>query len=866
MKFHCCDERRLEVLRAKSKINAIEFVEVLDVGAPASVPRQRTLFVRLLRATAGANLAPTNFRIDGGERIPTVGVEWVSTVDDLSTVGEAELISDVETLVGGSDDDLARTLIVRTDSSGDHSRYRLSIVSAPGSDQPPEGFDIRLSSIEFSFKVECPTDFDCAEVQTCPPVVSVRPNIDYLAKDYAGFRRLMLDRLSMLVPGWTERSAADLGVTLVELLAFAAETLSYRQDAIANEAYLATARQRISVRRHARLVDYFLHEGCNARAFVHVKVGGAFSLAAGTKFLSNVPNLPAQIAPASREFDQAIASGALVFESTSDVQFDPKLNEKLAFYTWGDLGCCLPTGTTSAWLDGDFSDVLEKGDFLIFEEILDPVPDEVGGKLSEKDADRSHRHVVRLTRVEKVNDPAKPLFVNDDQDDSLVVTEIEWDADDALPFPLCIGVTTHPGEKVSVAWGNIVLLDHGRTIDTEELGGVPKSETRYAHAARVIDRCKSPLEQDPDLDSIPVRFRPALSNRPLTHGFALSELLGTGADNRDERWSATSLRRLDARDATPLVKQLTSDDGEWEPPKRDLLSSGPDALDYVVEIEDSGRARLRFGDGTHGTRPRSGSEFNISYRIGNGRAGNAGAEAIAHIVTSDTVTAVRNPLPAFGGTDPEDVEAARRDAPQAFRTQERAVTPADYAVAAQRRPEVQRAAATFRWTGSWHTVFVTADRFAGAAVDQPFETQLRSHLERFRMAGYDLEVDAPHYVPLNIGLHLCVKPGYFQSEVVRAAREVLSNRVLVDGRLGAFHPDNFSFGQPVYLSPIVAAAQAVEGAESVRVVTFQRLIGPNPTSLDDAVIRIGRLEIAELENNPNFRERGVIRISAGGGR
>ena len=95
---------------------------------------------------------------------------------------------------------------------------------------------------------------------------------------------------------------------------------------------------------------------------------------------------------------------------------------------------------------------------------------------------------------------------------------------------------------------------------------------------------------------------------------------------------------------------------------------------------------------------------------------------------------------------------------------------------------------------------------------------------------------------------------------------MLSNRVLVDGRLGAFHPDNFSFGQPVYLSPIVAAAQAVEGAESVRVVTFQRLIGPNPTSLDDAVIRIGRLEIAELENNPNFRERGVIRISAGGGR
>ena len=37
---------------------------------------------------------------------------------------------------------------------------------------------------------------------------------------------------------------------------------------MATEAYLDTARQRISVRRHVRLMDYALHEGCNARAWV----------------------------------------------------------------------------------------------------------------------------------------------------------------------------------------------------------------------------------------------------------------------------------------------------------------------------------------------------------------------------------------------------------------------------------------------------------------------------------------------------------------------------------------------------------------------------------------------------------------------
>ena len=48
--------------------------------------------------------------------------------------------------------------------------------------------------------------------------------------------------------------------------------LSYYQDATATEAYLGTARQRVSVRRHARLLDYAMHDGCNARVWVQVRV------------------------------------------------------------------------------------------------------------------------------------------------------------------------------------------------------------------------------------------------------------------------------------------------------------------------------------------------------------------------------------------------------------------------------------------------------------------------------------------------------------------------------------------------------------------------------------------------------------------
>ncbi len=99
--------------------------------------------------------------------------------------------------------------------------------------------------------------------------------INYLARDYASFRQMLLDRLAQTVPGWKERHVPDIGITLVELFAYVGDNLAYYQDAVATEAYLNTARQRISVKRHARLVDYQLHEGCNARTFMHLNVVGS---------------------------------------------------------------------------------------------------------------------------------------------------------------------------------------------------------------------------------------------------------------------------------------------------------------------------------------------------------------------------------------------------------------------------------------------------------------------------------------------------------------------------------------------------------------------------------------------------------------
>ena len=143
--------------------------------------------------------------------------------------------------------------------------------------------DLQFSISPINFKAGCPTDFDCRAVTICPPDSPVEPLIDYLAKDYASFRQLLTDLIPQLNPGWLERNPSDLGMALLELLAYEGDNLSYFQDAVANEAYLDTVRQRSSAKKHARLVDYPMHDGRNAWAFVHVEAGSGGEIPLGAR-------------------------------------------------------------------------------------------------------------------------------------------------------------------------------------------------------------------------------------------------------------------------------------------------------------------------------------------------------------------------------------------------------------------------------------------------------------------------------------------------------------------------------------------------------------------------------------------------------
>ena len=326
-----------------------------------------------------------------------------------------------------------------------------------------------------------------------------------------------------------------------------------------------------------------------------------------------------------------------------------------------------------------------------------------------------------------------------------------------------------------------------------------------------------------------------------------------------------------------LRQALLAEMGEWLEtwwPRFDLLSSGPDDVHFVAEIDNDGYAHLRFGNGELGKQPEAGSAFFANYRVGNGIAGNVGAEAISHLVLREASLSgvnlqVRNPLPARGGTEPEPMAEAKLFAPFAFRKQlQRAVTSDDYARLVQRdfKDHVQRAAAGLAWTGSWYEAQVAVDQSGREEGDPQLFSAVKDRLYRYRRIGHELSVLTAQYVSLDIELVVCVLPHYLRGHVEAALLDVFSNRILADGRLGFFHPDHLTFGEGIYLSQLVAAAQAVTGVESVRVTRLQRLNEGDRGELDDGVLPLGPLEIARLDNDPSFPEHGKLVLHVRGER
>lgn len=603
---------------------------------------------------------------------------------------------------------------------------------------------------------------------------------------------------------------------------------------------------------------------------------------------------------------------------------------------------------------------LSIGDVLIFEEVL-------GAETHNKsDADPSHRQAVRLTNVQFCIDPVT--------NEKLV--EIEWSPEDALKFPLCISSAGLPQDKcrvvenISVARGNVVMMDHGLTIDPIEWLGI----VEYDPPALT---CDATFRQEPSLQpSRSKLFRPTLKETDLTfaekvddsftasqlssqkahHGLPAIQVFGfpMAADPPDAvRDSATPPSLLvtfdDYNDPSLLLDRLQSYEEDdvrriaqilppeaaeflqniyynpksWQTqrqtalrpegthqdqsrgddcaasvtstirsaggdqdgfdnfraalqgalvwnPRIHLLDSYPNDQHFVVEMDNDRRAQLRFGDDDLGRRPPPQTSFYARYRRGNGIVGNVGADRIAHLVArgpqGGSFRRIRNPLPAQGSSEFEQLDHARLFAPQQFKKQRRAIIAADYVslVLGTFGDQIQDARAQLNWMGTWFEVAVAIVPRPEIPDAQSLVKKVRTFLEENRRIGHRLKVDLPTYVPLQIEMTICVKNGYLRAHIQRELLNRFSDERNTDGTFGFFHPSRFTFGNSLYVSQLIAEAKKVRGVENVQVTRFERRGLASQGELELGILQFGPLEVPQMDNDPRRPERGSFCLNMRG--
>ncbi len=721
-------------------------------------------------------------------------------------------------------------------------KYRLAIDSAK--------IDPYYNDIEFNFSAQCPSDLDCKPFEhECPPEKEIDFPVDYRARDFWSFRRALLDFASQRYPHWKDSQyEADIGVMLAEMMSALADDLAYYQDRIAREAYLETATQRRSLRQHARLVDYIIHDGLGASTWldITVKEGENKDIQSGTCFYAASED--------GRTIEYEVGRG--LRDKLNEVKYNIDSKRNLFEpHVWDEDDTYLPVGTKEVFIQGQYEDDLP----------LDDPPDalKTSGKwvllqTKPKDSAISQRKwVVRLTSIENARDP---IFGED-------ITKLTWEDEQALPFE--IDITT-----LEIR-GNLVPITAGRTEEIEFMIGLkdktadlPSALERWGPNGSTVFRFTLPDSESkglvwlPDLKSgnfIGKEYDPESTYPEIN----IQEINSDGSEGENWGWVRSLIRNRVQR----FDHSFSLDDGTWGR-VAGYQREGKE-IEHI-DYKSGNGTTIRFGDGEFGAMPKRGQAFKVIYRLGNGGRGNVPAGAITNFDTEDNdlafIEKVSNPLPVNNGIDPETPEHIRNLAPDAFRYMTfRAVRPEDYAEAAERLSWVQRAGATFRWTGSWLSAFVTPDPRGAVSITDAQRTELINQLDRYRQVGREAHMLDPCYADLDLMITVCVAPTAYRGEVKEGILEALLGKKGVNSRPGFFSPDNYTFGKPLYRSALEAEIQRVPGVRAVIKAQIRRRGWFGWRVFHEHAYGVALNEVIRIENDPAHPERGSVKLFMEGG-
>ena len=744
------------------------------------------------------DLTPHNFhleRLDGGANLAfqIKNVEWIQAPTEL----QLHLFMDA-----------------RNSELNDQHLYQhvIKLVSYPDQDVNPIADRLPLFLLPSR-----PRNQNAYGMQEVKP----SPIIDYTAKDFDVIRQLMITNIQRLLPKWRDETAADIGTMLLEILAYVADYLSYRQDFAASEAYLHTAQLRTSIMRHARLLGYFPNEGCTQRTVLTFQVSEELEIPSGFSVLSAHDNEHKTLVTKNSDlFNRMIAGGSACYETRHNLTAVPALNS-LRIHDYGLAEYTLFAGTTAAILEmpkhsKKDTNALVSGSLIVFHQTT-----EMAAHQRQNHNGLLRAHAVRLTHVEHLKRGSHSTGHKN-------LIRVRWNTSDALPRDLPVtmklGRRENTHKSVAIVFANAVEAEYGLTRTIK----IPRPKEIQASDWR------------PTIEAQPLMSAPI----SVTAQSSVNAFL----DPNSNLLTYPTIRLEEEPFATENVPALNN---SWQP-TRDLLRHGASSRVFMIDSNENGTVTLRFGKHGMGLTPSLGCHFKAHVREAVGSGGSIGTNVLTVAAPegpqfnefASSLLNVNNPLPGTAPRQPESSAAIRHKASESIRKSNICATLTDYEDFATRVKTVKAARAWLVGGEPWPYIHVAILAKHANVVDDIFVEEIKAYLDNHRPIGRRLIVSGPTPIPIEIVLSITADPVYAKIALEREILSAIGNTESAS-KTSYFSSNNVDFGQRIYPNDIISSIATIAGIEMVRLVAFKRKDKDGPLVAEVLAFENGEVPMLE---------------------
>lgn len=278
-------------------------------------------------------------------------------------------------------------------------------------------------------------------------------------------------------------------------------------------------------------------------------------------------------------------------------------------------------------------------------------------------------------------------------------------------------------------------------------------------------------------------------------------------------------------------------------PTLEILNEDSGSSKYWIENNASDNITVYFGDDVHGRIPVINSPIKATYRICSGKLGNVGYNTITRTVSSISfINAVNNVEIFTGGDDRESIEEARVNASSGLITNQRAVNEEDYALKVKEVSGVKDAKAYLN-PDAWKEMWVYVLPEGGGSMSADLEETIQTYIDSVKTAGTEVILKDVQTISINADIFVKIMDNYTATDIQEIVEETYSSLMSMDNR---------SLAQPVLVSKIYEALEAIDGVDYVSITSLYK---EGDSAILNNIIEMAELEIAN-ELNTAFTYSG----------